>query len=136
MNEIFEKKLFKAGIILAVAGVAFFVFLHIMDIDILNIYRCSFNRITGLYCPGCGGTRAVVYFFEGNIIKSFIYHPFVPYCMIFYIVFMLKGAWAYLFNDDKGYMKFRMCYVYLGITVLLVQFVIKNFLLIFCGISL
>ena len=36
---------------------------------------CAFRRITGLYCPGCGGTRSFVYLIHGHIIKSLAYHP-------------------------------------------------------------
>ena len=28
---------------------------------------CIFNQITGLYCPTCGATRAVIYLIHGNI---------------------------------------------------------------------
>ena len=42
-------------------------------------FPCLFHLLTGLYCPGCGGTRAVRLFLKGELIKSFCYHPFVPY---------------------------------------------------------
>ena len=41
---------------------------------------CLFHQYTGLYCPGCGGTRAIYYLFHGQFLLSFIYHPLVPYC--------------------------------------------------------
>lgn len=40
---------------------------------------CLFHLLTGLYCPGCGGTRAVWYLLHGQILKSIQYHPLVPY---------------------------------------------------------
>lgn len=48
---------------------------------------CAFRRITGLYCPGCGGTRSFVYLIHGHIIKSLAYHPFVPYVFTIAIIF-------------------------------------------------
>ena len=56
--------------------------------------------------------------------------------MVFYILFMAKGTLAYIFNDGKGDMKFRMWYVYVGVALLLGQFAVKNFLLIVCGIDI
>lgn len=135
MDEIFEKRLYKAGIIIGVAAIFAIVFIRKANIDILHIVRCSFHALTGLYCPGCGGTRAVVFLLNGEILKSFCFHPFVLYCVVFYILFMLKGTWACLFNRGRGYMRFRMWYVYAGIALLLGQFVIKNLLLIFYGID-
>ena len=35
-----------------------------------------------IYCPGCGGTRAIKALFRGHFIKSFWYHPFVIYAVL------------------------------------------------------
>ena len=51
---------------------------------------CAFRRITGLYCPGCGGTRSFVYLIHGHIIKSLAYHPFVPYVFTIAIIFYVS----------------------------------------------
>ena len=40
---------------------------------------CPFHVITGLYCPGCGGSRAVVALLTGHPAVSFLYHPLVPF---------------------------------------------------------
>ena len=32
---------------------------------------CIFNKVTGLYCPGCGITRAIRALLKGNIAESF-----------------------------------------------------------------
>lgn len=43
---------------------------------------CLFHLLTGLYCPGCGGTRAVWYLLHGRIFESIRYHPLVPYTVV------------------------------------------------------
>ena len=48
---------------------------------------CAFHEFTGLYCPGCGGTRAVRFLVRGNIWKSFIYNPTVLYTVIATFIF-------------------------------------------------
>lgn len=40
---------------------------------------CLFHLFTGYYCPGCGGTRSALALFHGQIVKSIVYHPVVPY---------------------------------------------------------
>lgn len=51
---------------------------------------CLFHTLTGLYCPGCGGTRALSYMLSGHLIKSFYHHPIVLYAAIFGIPFILS----------------------------------------------
>ena len=40
---------------------------------------CLFRSLTGLYCPGCGGTRALRFLLKGDVMKSLWYHPLVGY---------------------------------------------------------
>jgi hypothetical protein len=36
---------------------------------------CIFYKVTGLYCPGCGSTRAMHQLLHGHIVKAFGYNP-------------------------------------------------------------
>ena len=51
---------------------------------------CPFKMLTGFPCPGCGITKSLVYFYEGDIYKSVSYHilgPFViAFCLLTIIV--------------------------------------------------
>ena len=42
-----------------------------------GIALCPFNRITGLPCPLCGGTRSVVALFCGEPVQALEYNPLV-----------------------------------------------------------
>ncbi len=128
-----EYKLYLAGILFAVVSLGGVGFFWLMPFEIFDaVGRCKFLYMTGLYCPGCGGTRAVVSFLHGNIITSFLYHPFVPYCGILYIFYMVRGTLAILSKGKITHMKFRNIYLYIGIGILLLQWVVKD-VLIFAG---
>lgn len=45
-------------------------------------FPCLFHLLTGFYCPGCGGTRAIRLLLRGQFLKSMQYHPFVPYAAV------------------------------------------------------
>lgn len=51
---------------------------------------CLLHTLTGYYCPGCGGTRAVYALLHLHPIRSFLYHPLVPYAAAIYGWFMLS----------------------------------------------
>lgn len=40
---------------------------------------CLFHMLTGWYCPGCGGTRALFFLLTGHPLLSFLFHPLVLY---------------------------------------------------------
>ena len=44
---------------------------------------CPFKMLTGFPCPGCGITKSLVYFYEGDIYKSLSYHLLGPFVIAF-----------------------------------------------------
>jgi hypothetical protein len=44
---------------------------------------CPFKMLTGFPCPGCGITKSLVYFYEGDMYKSFSYHILGPFVIAF-----------------------------------------------------
>lgn len=45
-------------------------------------YTCIVYRLFGIYCPGCGGTRALSALLQGHFLVSAWYHPLVIYTII------------------------------------------------------
>jgi hypothetical protein len=44
---------------------------------------CPFKLLTGFPCPGCGITKSLVYFYEGDMYKSLYYHILGPFVIAF-----------------------------------------------------
>lgn len=44
---------------------------------------CPLKMLTGFPCPGCGITKSLVYFYEGNLWKSLTFHIFGPFVILF-----------------------------------------------------
>ena len=55
---------------------------------------CSFHSFTGLYCPGCGATRALHQLLHGNFTGAFGFNPLVvislPFLIYSYISYTMK----------------------------------------------
>lgn len=44
---------------------------------------CPLKMLTGFPCPGCGITKSLVYFYEGDLQKSLYYHILGPFVILF-----------------------------------------------------
>ncbi len=133
---VYNRTLYQLGkwILAAVIAAALIVWVF-GDAVLKWMPECVFEAATGLYCPGCGGTRAVIALMRGHFIKSFIYHPAVPYAFTVYTVFMVKMFLVKHFGLKSGKDGRINIFIYIGIGIIFVQWIVKLILLICYGIS-
>lgn len=133
-----EDELYIVGIIFLIClgvGVLIFNFLIIPNFKIPSP-KCIFGSVLGIYCPGCGGTRAVISFLRGEFLESLWYHPFVLYVAVIYSGFMITHTLEYIhFPWIKG-MKFREGYLYGALVIIVINFILKNILKFCFGIEM
>lgn len=123
--------------ITAILGVAYLV-LTALDISILEVnpYPCVLYRLLGLYCPGCGGTRAVNFLLHGQLLQSLLYHPAVIYTAILAICYMASHTLHILTKGKVRAMLFRPAYLYIVAGIILTQWVVKNVLVLCADIHM
>lgn len=100
--------------------------------ELVEKYRmpCIFQLLTGFYCPGCGGTRAVQSLFRGRWLDSFLLHPFVPYTAIVGGWFMISQTLQRVSRGRLSIgMKYRDIYLWIALGLVGVNFLVKNILL-------
>lgn len=97
---------------------------------------CMFRFVTGLYCPGCGGTRAVKYLLTGQILKSLQYHPLVLYTALVVLAEAASAMAAKKTGKAKLYLGHEKLFIYLGVGIILMNWIVKNYLLVVKGIDL
>ena len=126
-----EDNMYYAGLLLLGAAV---IMIPVMRHYILPMlerlpWSCVLYRLFGVYCPGCGGTRAVNALLHGHFIMSLWYHPLIIYCVALYLGHMISWTFArfQLFGLRRG-IKFRAGYLYGMLVVVAVNFVLKNVL--------
>lgn len=134
-NGELERQLYKAGIIaLLTCSIAGYVYLRL----ILPIYSppCAIYTLTGIYCPGCGGTRATEALLHGHVLHSLWYHPLVLYTAVMFVGFMGTQTLARLHvGRIKGW-KFHNWYLWVALGIIIVNWIMKNILLFGFGITL
>ena len=121
---------FYAGAVLGITAGMAGLFLAVLRIDLREILPpCSLHTMTGLYCPGCGGTRACYALMQGQVLKSVLAHPLVLYLAAGYILYMLSHLLQIFTHGKIRGLFFCPYYCYVGIGILLTQFAAKNLLL-------
>jgi len=87
------------AVIVAVATVVFAV-----DPQRANVFPvCPFHRMTGLWCPGCGATRAFHQLLHGNMLAALRYNslaivmlPLAGYLIVHGDVSTMKPVWIWV----------------------------------------
>lgn len=89
---------------------------------------CAFKTLFHLYCPGCGGTRAVYYLLRLDLLNSFLCNPgviFIVFTALYYwckiLFYLIKGG-----GNAEIRIHFGFLYVFLGIII--VNCIIRNIL--------
>lgn len=126
----FSDKMYFLGVLLIPLGIlAFFAYYHFCGPNgrfSSVVGGCIVHTITGYYCPGCGGTRAVWALTHGQILQSLYYHPFVPYTVFVYLLYMLTHTLERLKLFKVKGLRFHEEFFYVGIAIILLNFFIKN----------
>lgn len=92
---------------------------------------CIFHAVTSLYCPGCGGTRACLYLLHGDILRSFICHPFVIYSAAICGWFLISQTIERVSNHRiRIGMRYRDIYLWIAVAIVVLNFIVKNVALI------
>lgn len=110
----------------------------VVRFDIFDYARgCTLHTWTGLYCLGCGGTRAVFALLRGEFLHSLYLHPFVPYAAVVGGWFMISQTIERLSHGKiKIALHFRMVYVWIAIAIILINCIWKNAVLLVTGVPL
>lgn len=135
-----EDQLYMAGLCLPFMAAAFFMLegaIHQMLPAKLSV-PCAFYALTGFYCPGCGGTRALRALLEGRFLLSFCYHPVVPYFGALYAWFMVShtaerlishlpaGGGGTILRGRQIGMAYRNVYLYIALALALLNVAVKD----------
>lgn len=137
-DEVVDRCLYITGWVFFVIAAALCAGIRFGILDLFkNMSHCIFHRMTGLYCPGCGGTRAVTALLRGKILTSLYYHPVVVYTAVFAGWFMFSQTVERLsMGKLKIGMRYRDIYLWIALILVVLNCFIKNIVLVLTGIAL
>ncbi|NLU25269.1 MAG: DUF2752 domain-containing protein [Clostridiales bacterium] len=91
----------------------------------IPIARCFFFESWGIYCPGCGATRALLYLLQGQVLLSLRCNAGVFYFLVGTVVYLLSHGLARLTGRRWG-IPFRTRYLLIGFGILLANSLVWN----------
>lgn len=109
-------------VLMVVIGASTLAFMtYISTIYRYGQYECPIRKLTGLECPGCGGTRMLKSILKLDIKSAFLFNPYMfitlPIISAFTTVettrYVLKGKVSKLF--DKILIIYAICTLAFGI---------------------
>lgn len=114
------------------------VFLQMHPVRLSSAAKCLLKRFgVGLYCPGCGGTRAFFALMMGHPMLSFYFHPVVPYIAVIFLWYMFSNTIDHM---SKGHTaigsRYHNYYLYGAFVIIIVNWILRNILLIVFHIPL
>lgn len=113
-------------------------FLRVTGWNLSQLLRpCGLHALTGLYCPGCGGTRAMRAFFAGDFLASFAYHPLVLFAAVIGGWFMVSQT---IERISRGHIRIAMhmreIYLWATLGLVIVNCLVKNIALLVFHVDL
>ncbi len=124
-------------VLMGIAGVAALIYFNVSGKELsFSKETCAFPTYFHIYCPGCGGTRAVRYLMHGDVVRSFMAHPVVIYLLILYVQSVCVSVYTIFIKKDmvvRYYVRIWELWLLLGIVV--GSFLIRNLLVVFFGID-
>jgi hypothetical protein len=96
-----------------------------------KLFECAFQSIFPFYCPGCGGSRSLYYLMRLDLVKSFIFYPALPLSALILLDVDIRALVSFIKNDLSAVKKFKLNVLLLIPIVIMLNFIIRNFLLFF-----
>ena len=99
-----------------------------------RLSACAMHDLWHIYCPGCGGTRAMIALFRGQLLHSLACNPLSVYIAVGFVFFDIRAAIA-IARDEHRVLHLRAWYFWVMLALAVVFFVARNLLLVRYGVD-
>ena len=134
MHKINYKTLQRDFIIVNIAvGAAVLVTLIVMllqQLKVLPSFPCGLRQLLGIYCPGCGGTRAMIALFHGHFLRSLVCNPAIILGGLLILYYEMGVILTLVKKNGKRYFYHRKWPLYSYLVMVAVFAIIRDILLV------
>lgn len=112
-------------IIVILLVIIYFSFLK----NYISIPACPIYTHLDIFCPACGGTRAIISLLNFDIISSILFNPIVIYTLFFSTLYIITESFNIAFNKNINI--HAKLILKIGIFILFANWIIKNIVTIY-----
>ncbi len=113
-----------------------FIGMVLQRLDIIPNMPCIVHDLFRIYCPGCGGTRAIFALLKGHIVESLCSNPAILLGVVLVIYYEAGVLLTLIKKNGKRYYSTSVVPIVVFVMIVMVFAVVRNYLLIACGIDL
>jgi hypothetical protein len=126
-------------IVNGVAGFSVLVMFAVLLLQKLGVFfslPCGLLTLFHIYCPGCGGTRALFSLLSGHPLQSLYYNPAVLLGAVLALYYETAVIVTLVKNNGKVYYYQKPTLVYIYVVVIFGYTVVRDILLVGYGIDM
>ena len=113
--------------VLVLAAAVFYRLCRPVADRLLSLYHCPIHAITGLYCPGCGGTRSLKAVLSGHFLLALHENPPAMLLLLAAVLLYVERILAACGKPVKLVPR-RLAFWYVVIGLVLVWAILRNFI--------
>lgn len=126
-NGVIKKRIFKLSLFFLI-GIIVFIAAYLIIVYTGFSIKCPFHVLTGLNCPGCGNTRAVINIIQFKFLKALSYNYLFPLEAFYMLRLLFISSKSYILNGKFRFDDSKPALDIIVIVVLGLWFIIRNIL--------
>ncbi len=126
MQKRMKRLIITNGIVL-IASILFVIISGILSRN--NMWKCMTVEVYSLYCPGCGGTRALFSLLKLDLLSMLKYNPILPMAIFVYAYYNVRAFIEIKRNNEQYFAKIKYRLIYVVIALGFIYFLVRNILL-------
>lgn len=128
--RIIQKDFMIVNIAIGIMILVTFGVMLLQQLNILPSFPCGLRQLFGVYCPGCGGTRALFALFHGHFLRSLVCNPAIILGGLLILYYEAGVILTLVKKNGKRYFYYKKWPLYLYLTVVMLFAVIRDILLV------
>ncbi len=128
--QVLKRDFIFVNILVGIAVLLTFLLMLLQRVGMIPSMPCIIHDVLHIYCPGCGGTRAIFALLNGHVLESLYYNPAVVLGLVITLHYELGVLITLIKKNGKRYYCTSLIPLIVCGAVLVAFTLIRNYILI------